>query len=99
MNKILSSYIDTNIIDENANKKSRDGYVLDIQELNEHDIDNFLTFLFKNDEALKELILDHMQELIDERLPIVECQDKYDAGYWPIQDRNNGEIFWKLRGI
>jgi hypothetical protein len=39
-----------------------------------------------------------MQDLIDEELPLAECKDKYEQGYFPKQDQSNGEIYWaKMR--
>jgi hypothetical protein len=98
MKQTLSKYIDNNIIDEYANKKSRDGYSLDVSDIPKHDIENFLSYLFEHDEVMEELVLDRMQDLIDEELPLAECKDKYEQGYFPKQDQSNGEIYWaKMR--
>jgi len=96
MKKILSNYIEHSIIDEYADKNHFDGYSLHINDLPKNEIENFLSMLFDHDEVTKDLILDRMHELIDSQLPIKECKDKYEQGYVPVQDRNNGEIFWRF---
>ena len=93
----IRKYIERNLIDEYAYKSFKNGFSLDVCDLPEHDINNFLDLLFKHDYHTRDLILNRMQELIDERLPLAECQAKYDAGLVPVQDQINGEVNWILR--
>lgn len=90
----IRKYIERNLIDEYAYKSVKHGFSLDVCDLPTHELNNFLDMLFKNDFHTRDLILDRMQELINERLPLAECQAKYDAGLMPIQDMINGEINW-----
>lgn len=98
MNKKTQKYVDLCLIDEYADKDFTYGYSLDVTSLPTHEQENFLDFLFENDEVMKEIVLDRMQELIEQRIPWVESQDKYDAGFKPIVDQNNGEVSWIRRG-
>lgn len=92
----INRYIERCLIDEYA-YKHRSGYSLSVSDLPDSEIQNFLEFLFKNDPATKEMITDRMQELIEQRLPFAESQDKYDQGYIPIHDHINGEVSWIAR--
>ena len=98
MNNSIQKYIDHNLISEYADKDFINGYTLDDSDLRQHEQLNFLDFLFAHDEAVKEYILNHMQELIDLRLRRVELEDGYDSGLKPIIDQNNGELTWINRG-
>lgn len=93
----IKKYIERCIIDEHAYKSSKNGYSLDVYDLPANELSNFLEVLFSNDDHTRDLILERMQDLINERLPFVECQAKYDAGYVPMQDQINGEINWIAR--
>jgi len=92
------SYIDTCVLDEHAYKSFNYGYSLDVADIPKNDLENFLDFLFENDPATRELILERMQTLIEERLPIFECKHRYRAGYVPRVDHVNGEVTWAARG-
>lgn len=93
----IKKYIERNLIDEYAYKSLKHGYSLDICDLPPNEISHFLDILFKHDYHTRDLILDRMQDLINERLPFAECQAKYDAGLVPIQDQVNGEVNWIVR--
>ncbi len=93
MRSYVDKYIDSTIIRENAVKTS-DGYIVDIDSIDEKEQENLLSVLFQHDPATKDLILDRMQQLIDERIPLVECSDKYEAGLRPIHDSVNGDVRW-----
>lgn len=98
MNKSLTSYIENNIIREYATK-TVDGYSLDVSDLDSHEKNNLVDWLFTHDEIIKELILDRAQELIDQRISFVESKDRYNNGYVPSIDKINGEVTWvPLRG-
>lgn len=101
MNSTIKSHIDLCLLDEYAYKSFNSGYSLHVSDLPDNEIANFLDTLFKHDPVLKEMITDRMQELIEERLPIYECQHRYSRGYVPVQDRANGEVHWiaNRRGI
>lgn len=93
----IRKYIERILISEHAYKSFAAGYSLDVTDLPKNEIENFLDILFEQDYHTRDLILDRMQDLINERLPFVECQDRYEAGYVPIQDQSNGEINWIAR--
>ncbi len=93
----IRNYIEKVLINEHAYKSFNNGYSLDVTDLPANELDNFLDMLFKHDYHTRDLILDRMQDLINERLPLLECRDKYDAGYVPVQDNINGEINWIAR--
>ena len=93
----VRNYIERCLIDEYAYKSHKNGYSLDVCDLPANELANFLDLLFTKDDYTRDLILDRMQDLINERIPFVECQAKYDAGYVPMQDQINGEINWIAR--
>jgi len=78
--KELNRYIDTCIISEYADKDIHNGYTLDVDSLPEHERANFLDELMKHDTAVRDLVLSHMQKLIDDRLPECEANDREDSG-------------------
>lgn len=78
--KELNRYIDICLIDEYATKSFTEGYSLDVDDLTEHERDNFLAELMKHDTAVRDLVHYHMQKLIDERLPECEAEDRRHAG-------------------
>lgn len=94
----LNRYIDNCIINEYAAKK-QDGYTLDVKKLPQNEIDHFLDELMNKDMYIKELILERMQDLIDQRIPFVETYDYYDAGFIPQHDSETGEVNWVKRGL
>ena len=70
--KELNSYIDVCIIDEYA-KKDCEGYLaLDVCNIPDNDIENFIRRAMQEDIKLRELVYMQMQKMIDERLPEVE---------------------------
>lgn len=94
----LNRYIDRCLIDEHAIKDYLDGYSLDVASLPKHERLTFLQTLFEHDDVLQEMVLDRMQELINQRLPWVESQAKYNSGLRPKHDPINGEVKWIFRG-
>lgn len=92
------TYIDICVLDEHACKSVNYGYSLDVADIPENDLQNFLDFLFENDAATRELIMERMQSLIEERIPMFECKDRYGKGYVPRVDQINGEVTWHARG-
>lgn len=93
MRNYVDKYIDSNIIRENA-IKTPNGYIVEVESIDNHEKESFLSVLFEHDATTKELILDRMQKLIDSRLPLVECSDKYEAGLRPVLDSVNGDVQW-----
>ena len=89
----LEKYIDNCLIDEYANKKD---YTLDVSSLPKNEIQNFLDVLMDDDTEIRDLILDKMQHLIDERLPEVEVRDRQNKGIKTHIDRINGEVRFYL---
>jgi hypothetical protein len=78
--KELNRYIDTCIIAEYAEKDFHNGYTLDVDSLPDNERANFLDELMKHDTAVRDLVLCHMQQLIDDRLMKCEVTDRNDAG-------------------
>ena len=97
-NMDIKSYINICVLDEHAYKSFSNGYSLDVADIPKHDLQSFLDFLFDNDPATRELVLDRMQSLIDQQLPVYECKDRYGKGYVPHVDQINGEVTWHARG-
>lgn len=89
--KELNRYIDICLIDEYANKNVNRGYSLDIDSLPEHERSNFLDELMKNDTTVKDLVLFHMQKLIDERLSHCESKDRDLLGISVVRMSNGDE--------
>ena len=96
MIKDLNQYIDVCIIDEYADKSFSDGYTLDVDDLKDHDRDNFLAELMRHDTTVRDLVLYHMQELINKRLIECEANDKYDSGLRLVR-MSNGDSRLSLR--
>lgn len=95
--KNLITYIDRCLIDEYAIKCFKKGYSLDIDALPKHEISNFLNRLMEHDTSVRDYVLYQMQELINERLPIVEAEHRYDAGYGATIDQQTGETIFLPR--
>jgi hypothetical protein len=76
----LNRYIDIQLIDEYADKDSKDGYSLDIDSIPEHTRANFLDELMKHDTSVRDLVNYAMQEMINERLPECELRDRENRG-------------------
>jgi len=86
----LNTYIDRCIIDEYATKNFYRGYTLDINDLPQHERDNFLDQLMANDTAVRDFVLHQMQKLIDERLGAVESSHRRNAGLM-LMHLSNGD--------
>jgi hypothetical protein len=89
----INKYIDCYLINEYANK-SLAGYTLDVETLPDNELSSFLDLLMSKDAALRESVVSHMQDLIDQRLPLYEADEMRDMGYRAMQDSNNGELIW-----
>lgn len=79
--KKINQYIDRCLVDEYATKSFKDGYSLDLDEIPESDLENFLRLLMTNDTTVRDLVRCHMQQLINNRLQDVESED-FDALKW-----------------
>lgn len=99
MNKEVKSFIE-NFIRENAHKDLL-GYDLSTGcDISSKAKDELISNLIKLDkENIREIILEYGQKLIDERLPIVETQDRYEQGLIRKVDPVNGELSYKFGGI
>jgi len=71
---------------------------IEIDSLTTQERRDFFECAVKQDQILNELILDRLQALLDENLPIISSQKKYDAGFIPLHDAVNGEVMWLNRG-
>ena len=78
--KDLNNYIDVCIIDEYATKSFSEGFSLDIDDVPEKEISNFLHELMQRDTNVKDYVLHSMQQLINERLKDRESDERYDSG-------------------
>lgn len=100
MNQSLKSFIE-DFIRDNAHKDIQSGYDLNTNfDLSKNVQDELIKNLIKLDrENIRELILDHAQTLIDQRILFVENQDRYSGGFIPKVDPVNGELSWKFGGV
>lgn len=94
MNKI-NQYIDICLIDEYATKNA-EGLSLDINDLPSNEISNFLDILMSDDSAVHDLVLDHMQKLINERLPDCEIKNRENNGLSLVR-LSNGDSYLEKR--
>lgn len=93
----LNQYIDLMLIDEHADK-TVPGYELDVDDLSDHDRSNFLDELMLHDDSVREFVLNHMQKLIDRRLPEREAQDRLNDGF-SLKHLSNGDtMLERIRG-
>lgn len=76
--KALHTYIDRCLIDEYVTKHPEDGLSLFVSDLPKHEIENLLTRMMDENTSVKDLVLDEMQKLINERLSVIES----DHSYW-----------------
>lgn len=92
MNRETERYIDM-IIHENA---MEDGfsYNLMVNDLTKFEQDGLVTYLLNKDPESREIMLDRVQDLINERIDLLYCEDKYQAGKKPLIDKINGETRW-----
>lgn len=91
MNNYLKSYIDRQLIDLYAEDNK-----LQLIDIPDTELTNFLDVLAVSDPALKDLILDHAQELINDRLRFIADKNLINSGYFPDIDENTGEVSWVL---
>lgn len=98
MDKYLKNYIDNQIIREYG-IKFKNQYHLQVEDIDDQERENLLSVMYQYDDTLKEMILDHMQDLINSRLNIVSSEDNYDSGLKPIHDSETGEINWIPRRV
>lgn len=81
----IDRYIDRNIVDEYADKSLKYGYSLNINDIPTHDLSNLIDFMLKHDGGLKDLVLDHIQDHVDERLNEMEkdhrCEIETEHGF------------------
>jgi hypothetical protein len=94
----LNKYIDICLIDEYANKSFEDGYTLDLDDLPDHEISNFLDRLMQEDTTVRDLVRYHMQQMIDARLPECEVEDRSRAGISLVQLSNGDSYLQYPRG-
>lgn len=73
----IDKYIDRNILDEYAEKPFLNGYTLDVIDIPKNELSNLIELLLQRDPALREIVLDYVQEKIDERLPEFESDRRY----------------------
>ena len=50
--------------------------------------------MLKYDPTATDLLLDRMQDLINERLPLIEAKENISRGLRPIHDSQTGEASW-----
>ena len=93
----LDRYIDVCLIEPYAEKNIERGFSLDIDSLPEHERDNFLDMLMKEDTTVRDLVLFHMQQLINKRLPECESNDREAKGLKTIH-LSNGDTYLTRKG-
>lgn len=67
----IHTYIDKCLIQEYG-VPTKNGYELDLDDLPENEIHNFLDCLMSDDTSVRDLVKFHMQQLINKRLSTVE---------------------------
>jgi hypothetical protein len=80
----LNKYVDRCLIDEYADKNLEEGHILDIDSVPENEQTNFLIKLFETDTGLRDFALHYMQKMIDERLPEVTKNDRFEQDFGDI---------------
>jgi len=93
----LDRYIDLCLIEPYAEKDIERGYTLDIDSLPEHERANFLDMLMKDDTTVRDLVLFHMQKLINTRLSEYEVNDLDAKGLKHIY-LSNGDTYLTTKG-
>lgn len=93
----LDRYIDVCLIEPYADKDIERGFSLDIDTIPEHERDNFLDMIMKEDTTLRDLVLFHMQQLINSRLPECESNDREAKGLRTIR-LSNGDTYLTSKG-
>lgn len=78
----INRFIDRCLIDEYADKKSKDGYSLDVDDLPKKEIKDLVDILLDEDTDTRDTVLFQIQKLINERLPIVESDDREWRKYY-----------------
>lgn len=91
MTMTVNQYIDLCLIDEYADKDHINGFALDLDDLPKNEIANFLDVLMEEDTAVRDLVLCHMQQLINERLPERERDTRWLDGFTTSIDLQTGE--------
>lgn len=86
----LNNYIDRCIVDEYA-VRTEDGFMLDVDDLPDHEKLTFLTKLLEEDTSLRDTALSLMQKLIDDRIPYCEAEDLSDRGMKKVY-LSNGDV-------
>ena len=79
--------------------KSRDGYSLQVCDLEDHEKAHLLDWMFKYDPIATDLLLDRMQDLINERIPFVEARENVNRGLRPVHDNQTGEVSWVTNNV
>ena len=101
MNKSIKSFIEK-FIRQYAKKDNQFGYELSTNcDISLTTQEELIAGLIKFDrDTVRDMMLDHAQNLIDERLPIVESHDRYDQGLIGKVDQINGELtFHRIGGF
>lgn len=93
----LNQFIDKCIIDEYATK-DQEGYTLDVDSIPEHDKALFLEKIMENDTTLRDIVLFHMQRMINDRIPECEVNDRFENGY-QLNHRSNGDTYLTRKAI
>jgi hypothetical protein len=95
MNTYLKKYIDNQIIREYANKDLK-YYSCQLVDVPQHEQETLIDIIAVHDAGFREAILDYVQSLINERVMIVENEDRFSEGYRAKQDPITGEQNWDI---
>jgi hypothetical protein len=86
----LNKYIDHCIIDEYATKSLSEGFSLDVDDIPENELSNFLHELMQRDTNVRDYVLHSMQSMINERLRECESTERYESGF-QLKHLSNGD--------
>jgi hypothetical protein len=95
MNNYLKKYIDNQIIREYADK-SLSRYSCQLVDVPINEQNNLIDVIATHDPGFRESILDYVQTMINERVMIVENEDRFSEGYRAKQDPITGEQNWDI---
>jgi hypothetical protein len=77
MNKLIS-YINL-IINEYADKPLDEAYHLDVESIPQNELSTLIEAMLEHDNHLRDIVMSHIQDSIDARLPNFEINHRY----WP----------------
>jgi hypothetical protein len=92
MNTSISSYLNGLILE--YGRRSIDGFSLDVSDIEAKEKESLIFYLLNNDPGMKETVVDYINFLINERIPLFNAEYNYSQGLWPEHDSQTGEVIW-----